>query len=143
MDEELLEKLKEKVLEELDGLEDLQQGEEKHSAAVESISKLCNVILEQHKIDKDFEAKEMATQVEADSKGIDSDLKNRELDLRERELQEGRTFGFIDVATEVGGRLLDRGFENYLATRCFNFETTGTPTSTVTRNLLSKVFRFK
>lgn len=150
MNDEIKELLGEEIKNQIQNLSSLELGSDEHSTAVESISKLYRLKIEDDKNEIDEDEKYNRRQMDNEQSVIDANLKDKQIDTdadiqkRELEIKENQlrgqsldrwiNFGLAIVTTAAGIVAYDVWHR-----RGLRFEETGSITSPQTRNLCSRM----
>lgn len=124
MGEEIKSLLEEEIKFEIENLSSLEAGSQQHSAAVESLTKLYKLKIEEDKSSMDYREKE-------ESRNTELDIKRNQMD----EAVKDRYFRFGIAAAEL---ILPLVFYGIWMNRGFMFEKDGTFTSQTFRGLFSR-----
>ena len=144
MNEELKELLGEVIKTEIENLTDLEPGSEEHSKAVESLTKLYRLKIEEEKnvmeINEQIYTREQNKQLEDER--LEEQRKTRELDekFKKDQLAEETKDRYFKYAVEAGLGVLTVVFYNCWMKKGFKFEETGSFTSKTFMGL-TKFFR--
>jgi hypothetical protein len=127
--------LDEEIKSEIECLGELEPGSEEHSKAVDSLSTLYRLKIDEAKAEKDHE------HVVAD---VELKLRQMRMDdeLKRDQLAEQKTERIFKNCIEIGGIVLPLTFSTIWMFKGFKFEETGTFTSKTFQWLTNK-FRFK
>lgn len=127
MEQDNRELLEGRIKTEIENLAKLTPGSDEHSKAVEALTKLYKLSIEQTENERTFMQRS------------DQDLeKEREWQLRNAQLREQSIERYFKYGTEIGLGVASLVFYGIWMKRGFKFEETGTFTSTVFRNLFGK-----
>lgn len=153
--------LKEEIADEIEGLSQLEPGSEEHSKAVESLTKLYKLkieeakneldldekrerrLMEQEQVEKEAEAKaeQFNEELELKKQQFEMDLELRERDLALKENQTVRLI--VEIGIGVGVplllKLIDVCSYNHWFKKGLIFEETGSISNHMTRGLLTKM----
>jgi len=142
--------LEEEIGDEIDNLAQLEPGTDEHSKAVESLTKLYKLRIEETKNELESEEKTSRRLMEKEQAERDAELKEKQLEadvaLRKRELQlkESQSYGLVvDLAISIGVPLVLKLIDTIAYDRWYRrgliFEETGSITSHMTKGLVSKM----
>ena len=149
MDEEIREMLEEEIKSEITNLSTLTPGEENHSTAVESLSKLYRLRLDELKVVLDDEEKYNRRMMDIDRQKLDCDVREKQFKhdiqvqeqetlLKKDQLTEQIKDRYFRLGLEVAGIILPLMFYASWMSKGFKFEETGTFTSTTFRGLFNR-----
>lgn len=127
MDERIRELLSEEIANEVKDLATLDPGSTEHSAAVDSLTKLYKLKIEETKMNLDFEEK-CKRRIMEDSQHAQE---NDQLFRQEKER-------YIKFGMEAAGLILPLMFYAYWMRKGFEFEETGTFTSATFKGLFNR-----
>ena len=150
MNVEIKELLGEEIVNQIRNLSSLEQGSDKHTTAVESLTKLYRLKIEEDKneIDEDekhnrrlMDNEQSIIDAELKEKQIDTDadIRKRELEIKENQLHEQSCDRWVNVGLQVALTLAGIIAYDIWHRRGLKFEETGSITSPQTRNLCSKM----
>lgn len=150
MDDEIRDLLGKEIKSEIEGLASLEQGSEKHSTAVESLSKLYKLKIEETKSQWDNDEKYnrrlmdkeqscLDTKMKERQMDSDDDARERELELKCKQLHKDIWLTSISCGVQLIGTVIGIAAYNAWLNRGLKFEETGTITTPETKNLLSKM----
>ncbi len=138
MDEAIKNALDDEILKQFEDLKVLEAGSEEQEAAVENITKLYKLRLEEAKADADWDEicdqREKAEQHESD----ELEKQNREEQFRKEQLAEQAKERYFKLGVDVAGMILPLMFYAVWMRMGFRFEETGTYTSTTFKGLFSR-----
>lgn len=124
MDEEIKGLLEEEIKEEIRSLSELDSGSKEKSAAIDDLTKLYKLKIEDTKIDFDYREK-------YEARASDEQLKRDQLSEQVKDR-------YFRLGIEAAGILLPLMFYAIWMRRGFRFEETGTYTSTTFRGLFNR-----
>ena len=127
MDEKIRELLSEEIANEVKDLATLNPGSNEHSAAVDSLTKLYKLRIEETKVDLEFEEKCKRRMMEDSQHAQENDQISRQ--EKER---------YIRFGLEVAGLILPLVFYAHWMRKGFEFEETGTFTSATFKGLFNR-----
>lgn len=150
MDDEIRDLLEKEIKSEIKGLSSLEQGSEKHSTAVESLSKLYKLKIEETKSKWDNDEKYnrrlmdkeqncLDTKMKERQMDSDDDARERELELKRKQLHKDIWLTSISCGVQLIGTVIGIAAYNAWLNKGLKFEETGTITTPETKNLLSKM----
>lgn len=128
MEDKIRKSLEDTIEKEIQNLSDLQTGSKEKSAAVEDLTKLYNLKIEETKVEQ--------ANVEANEKRV---MNDRDWLAKQEQLDSQIKDRWINVAVQVGLALSSLIAYNCWFKRGLRFEETGTVTSPMTKNLISKM----
>lgn len=128
MEDKIRKSLEDTIEKEIQNLSDLQTGSKEKSAAVEDLAKLYNLKIEETKVEQ--------ANVEANEKRV---MNDRDWLAKQEQLDSQIKDRWINVAVQVGLTLSSLIAYNCWFKRGLRFEETGTVTSPMTKNLISKM----
>lgn len=131
MENELREALGEEIKGQIEGLKSLKPGSDEHSSAVDSLTKLYKLKLDDNRMDLDFEEK-------YDRRILEEKHYADEQKLKEEQTKLENKHRWIKVGVEVGSIVVPLIFYAAWMRKGFKFEETGTFTSTTFRGLFQK-----
>lgn len=149
MDKNIKSLLNEEIISEIEKLKSLKPGGNEHTAAIESISKLYKLRIEENKNEMDFEEKCERRKMEADQYDADLEMKKHQIGetesaeyydkrLKEEQFKEQVKDRYFRLGVEAAGIILPLLFYAVWMNKGFKFEETGTFTSTTFRGLFSR-----
>lgn len=150
MNVELKELLGEEIKNQITNLSSMEPGSEEHSKAIESLTKLYRLKIDDDKNEIDDNEKHNRRSMDKEQQILDAELKQKqlevdteirecELDLKEDQLREESKNRWINVGLQVGLTVLGIVAYDIWNRRGLRFEETGSITSPQTRNLYSKM----
>lgn len=150
MDDEIRDLLEKEIKSEIEGLSSLEQGSEGHSTAVESVSKLYKLKIEETKSKWDNDEKYnrrlmdkeqncLDTKMKERQMDSDDDARERELELKRKQLHKDIWLTSISCGVQLIGTVIGIAAYNAWLNKGLKFEETGTITTPETKNLLSKM----
>lgn len=128
MEDKIRKSLEDTIEKEIQNLSGLQTGSKEKSAAVEDLTKLYNLKIEETKVEQ--------ANVEANEKRV---MNDRDWLAKQEQLDSQIKDRWINVAVQVGLALSSLIAYNCWFKRGLRFEETGTVTSPMTKNLISKM----
>lgn len=138
---------------EIENLELLMPGDEKHTAAVESLAKLYKLRIEEIKAEQDFKEKMSRRKMEETQHDADNEVNNNfkkaqmdadniyrteDLNLKKEQLCEQIRDRYVRIGLEMAGLVLPLMFYATWMKQGFKFEESGTFTSTTFKGLFNK-----
>jgi hypothetical protein len=132
MEEKVNEMLEEAIIEELFGLSNLQTGSKEKTDAVEDLVKLYKLRIEEIKTELEFNEKIERRLMECEQYERDEQLKKRQASEQMRDR-------YFKLGVDAAGIMLPLIFYAAWMRKGFEFEETGTFTSTTFRNLVNRV----
>ena len=138
MDEQIRQALADEILSQLNGLSNLQPGSKEQQTAVENVTKLYRLGLEDVKADTDYDEKLYLRDVDAQHEQDELDRQTREEQFKKDQLAEQIKDRYFKLGVEVAGIVLPLIFYATWMKRGFKFEETGTYTSTTFRGLFNR-----
>ena len=150
MNDEIRDLLEEEIKSEIKGLASLEPGSDEHSTAVESVSKLYKLKIEETKSQWDNDEKYNRRLMDKEQSCLDTKMKERQMDsdddARKQELEFKRKQLHKDIwvisiscGVQLLGSVISIAAYNTWLNRGLKFEETGTITTPETKNLLSKM----
>lgn len=150
MDDGIRDLLEKEIKSEIEGLSSLEQGSEKHSTAVESLSKLYKLKIEETKSKWDNDEKYNRRLMDKEQSCLDVKMKERqmdsdddarklELELKRKQLHKDIWLTSISCGVQLIGTVIGIAAYNAWLNKGLKFEETGTITTPETKNLLSKM----
>ena len=132
MDENIREALANEILSELTGLSELKAGGEEHKTAIDNVTKLYRLALDDVKIENDYDEKWNRR---------DMDKKQSELDesYREKQLSDQRVIEYAKIGVQAAGIMLPLMLYAACFRKGLKFEETGTFTSATFKGLFNKI----
>lgn len=138
MDEQIRQALANEILSQLNGLSNLQPGSKEQQTAVENVTKLYRLGLEDVKADTDYDEKVYRRGIDAQHEQDELDRQAREEQFKKDQLAEQIKDRYFKLGIEVAGIVLPLIFYATWMKRGFKFEETGTYTSTTFRGLFNR-----
>lgn len=138
MDEEIRKALESEILKEFDDLNYLAAGSREQQTAIENITKLYRLGLEEAKTDADWDEVCNRRSVEDRREQNELDKQTREEQLKQEQLVEQKKDRYFRFGLEAAGLILPMMFYAAWMKRGFKFEETGTFTSTTFRGLFNR-----
>lgn len=150
MDDEIRDLLEKEIKSEIKGLSSLEQGSEGHSTAVESVSKLYKLKIEETKSKWDNDEKYNRRLMDKEQSCLDVKMKERqmdsdddarklELEFKRKQLHKDIWVISISCGVQLLGTVIGIAAYNAWLNKGLKFEETGTITTPETKNLLSKM----
>lgn len=124
MEERISELLGGEIARRIEELKNLEQGSEEHTRAVENLTKLYRLRIDETKSQWDYSEK--------------FERAEKELELKKKQLDEQVKDRYFKVGVDAAGIVLPLIFYGIWMNRGFRFEETGTITSSVFRGLTQK-----
>lgn len=138
MDEQIRQALADEILSQLNNLSNLPPGSKEQQTAVENVTKLYRLGLEDVKADTDYDEKLYRRDVDAQHEQDELDRQTREEQFKKDQLAEQMKDRYFKLGVEVAGIVLPLIFYATWMKRGFKFEETGTYTSTTFRGLFNR-----
>jgi len=138
MDEQIRQALANEILSQFNGLSNLEPGSKEQQTAVENVTKLYRLGLENVKADTDYDKKLYRRDVDAQHEQDELDRQAREEQFKKDQLAEQTKDRYFKLGVEVAGIVLPLIFYATWMKRGFKFEETGTYTSTTFRGLFNR-----
>ena len=138
MDEQIRQALADEILSQLNNLSTLDPGSKEQQTAVENVTKLYRLGLEDVKADTDYDEKLYRRDVDAQHEQEELDRQAREEQFKKDQLAEQTKDRYFKLGVEVAGIVLPLIFYATWMKRGFKFEETGTYTSTTFRGLFNR-----
>lgn len=138
MDEQIRQALANEILSQFNGLSNLEPGSKEQQTAVENVTKLYRLGLEDVKADTDYDEKLYRRDVDAQHEQDELDRQAREEQFKKDQLAEQTKDRYFKLGVEVAGIVLPLIFYATWMKRGFKFEETGTYTSTTFRGLFNR-----
>lgn len=144
MDEnEILKQLGEQISKEIENLESLEPGTEKHTAAVESLAKLHRLRVEELKLEMEEAHYQNDAEDRLHQMNAEIEVKNAEIALKDAELNEKTKDRYFNAALKVAGKIFEAAcFAKWLAIG-LEFEEKGSFVSPTFKLVWSKLNPFK
>lgn len=150
MNVEIKELLGEEIKNQIENLSSMEPGSEAHCKAIDSLTKLYRLKIDDDKNEIDDNEKHNRRVMDKEQRIIDAEFKekqleldteirNCELDLKEDQLREVSKDRWINFGLQVGLTAFGFIFYDIWNRRGLRFEETGSITSPQTRNLFSKM----
>lgn len=150
MNVEIKELLGEEIKNQITNLSSMEPGTEEHSKAIESLTKLYRLKIDDDKNEIEDDEKHNRRAMDKEQQILDAELKQKqleidtelrecELDLKEDQLREESKNRWINFGLQVGTFVLGLVAYDIWNRRGLRFEETGSITSPQTRNLYSKM----
>lgn len=140
MNDEFIEKLNEELIRQLEEISKLEPETEAYTNAVTNFVKMCNIAMENNKIDSETEIK--LKQVEGNL-SIEDEKMNNEF-KRKDQARKDKIIEIVAAALTTAFTII---VPNNFKLRCFKdflkFEETGSASSLLTRGLINSLFRSK
>ena len=138
MNEEIRQALEDEILDQFNNLKNLDSGSKEQQTAVENITKLYRLGLEDVKADTDYDEKLYRRDVDAQHEQDELDKQTREEEFKRNQLSEQTKDRYFRLGIEVAGIILPLMFYASWMKKGFKFEETGTYTSTTFRGLFNR-----
>lgn len=138
MDEQIRQALADEILNQLNGLSTLEPGSKEQQTAVENVTKLYRLGLDDVKADTDYDEKVNRREMDAQHEQNELDKQAREEQFKKDQLAEQVKDRYFKLGLEAAGIILPLMFYAAWMKRGFKFEETGTYTSTTFRGLFSR-----
>lgn len=138
MDEQIRQALADEILSQLNNLSTLDPGSKEQQMAVENVTKLYRLGLEDVKTDTDYDEKLYRRDVDAQREQDELDRQAREEQFKKDQLAEQIKDRYFKLGIEVAGIILPLMFYAAWMKRGFKFEETGIYTSTTFRGLFNR-----
>lgn len=138
MEKSSRELLEEVITELLSNLEDAEIGEDRNDA-VNNLVSLYKLKIEEEKLDVDSDDRYYRRQSEDEDRKEDLRLKQEDLNVKQSQLNEQKIDRIVNAAMMLGTTLIGVFAYNSWYRTGLEFEKTGTFTSPMMRNLLSKM----
>ncbi len=138
MNEEIRQALADEILDQFGNLKNLEPGSKEQQTAVENITKLYRLGLEDVKADTDYDEKLYRRDVDAQHEQYELDRQTREELFKRDQLAEQIKDRYFKLGIEVAGIVLPLIFYAAWMKKGFKFEETGIYTSTTFRGLFSR-----
>lgn len=131
MDENIRQALANEILSQLEGLSNLDAGSKEHQTAVDNVTKLYRLALEDVKADTDYDEKVYR-------RGVDKENQTREEQLKRDQLSEQIKDRYFRLGLGAAEIILPLMFYACWMNRGFKFEEEGTYTSKTFMNLFNR-----
>ena len=138
MDEQIRQALANEILSQLNGLSNLEPGSKEQQTAVENVTKLYRLGLEDVKADTDYDEKIYRRDVDAQHEQEELDRQAREEHFKKDQLAEQTKDRYFKLGIAAAEIVLPLIFYATWMKRGFKFEETGTYTSTTFRGLFNR-----
>lgn len=138
MDEQIRQALANEILSQLNNLSTLNPGSKEQQTAVENVTKLYRLGLEDVKADTDYDEKLYRRDVDAQHEQEELDKQTREEQFKKDQLAEQIKDRYFKLGIGVAEIVLPLIFYATWMKRGFKFEETGTYTSTTFRGLFNR-----
>ncbi len=138
MDEQIRQALANEILSQLNNLSTLNPGSKEQQTAVENVTKLYRLGLEDVKADTDYDEKLYRRDVDAQHEQDELDRQAREEQFKKDQLTEQIKDRYFKLGIGVAEIVLPLIFYATWMKRGFKFEETGTYTSTTFRGLFNR-----
>lgn len=138
MDEAIREALGNEILAELQALSDLEIGSKESQTAVENVTKLYRLGIDEIRADNEYDEKWNRRKMDAKHEESELAKQKREEEVRVKELSEERIHRYVRYGIDVAGIVLPLMFYATWMKKGFKFEETGTYTSTTFRGLFNR-----
>lgn len=138
MDEQIRQALADEILSQLNNLSTLDPGSKEQQTAVENVTKLYRLGLEDVKADTDYDEKLYRRDVDAQHEQEELDRQAREEQFKKDQLAEQIKDRYFKLGIGVAEIVLPLIFYATWMKRGFKFEETGTYTSTTFRGLFNR-----
>ena len=138
MDEQIREALTKEILSQLNSLGDLSPGSKEQQTAVDNVTKLYRLGLEDVKSADDYDEKLYRRDVDAQREQNELNKQVREEELKKNQLAEQVKDRYFRLGIEVAGIVLPLMFYASWMKKGFRFEETGTYTSKTFMNLFNR-----
>lgn len=138
MDEKIRQALADEILSQLNGLSTLEPGSKEQQTAVENVTKLYRLGLEDVKADTDYDEKVRRREMDEQHEQNELDKQAREEQFKKDQLVEQIKDRYFKLGIGVVEIVLPLIFYATWMKRGFKFEETGTYTSTTFRGLFNR-----
>lgn len=138
MNEEIRQALADEVLSQLKNLGNLESGSKEQQTAVDNVTKLYRLGLEDLKADTDYDEKLYRRDADEQREQHELDRQVHEEQLKRDQLAEQVKDRYFKLGMEAAGIILPLVFYAAWMKRGFKFEETGTYTSTTFRGLFNR-----
>ena len=138
MDEKIRQALADEILSQLNGLGNLELGSKEQQTAIDNVTKLYRLGLEDVKADTDYDEKLYRRDADAQHEQNELDKQAREEEFKKKQLSEQIKDRYFRLGIEVTEIVLPLMFYATWMKRGFKFEETGTYTSTTFRGLFNR-----
>ena len=138
MDEQIRQALADEILSQLNGLGNLELGSKEQQTAIDNVTKLYRLGLEDVKADTDYDEKLYRRDADAQHEQNELDKQAREEEFKKKQLSEQIKDRYFRLGIEVTEIVLPLMFYATWMKRGFKFEETGTYTSTTFRGLFNR-----
>ncbi len=143
MEEEILNQLEAEISREISNLEGLEPGSDAQTAAIENLSKMYKLLLEEKKLGAEMEKHDAEINIEQQKINADILKHDKELEAKKEELKQNKENTILHIAADVGMLLAQLGHNGIWLRRGFRFEETGHVNSFFLKSLVGGIFRFK
>lgn len=138
MDEQIRQALADEILSQLNNLSTLDLGSKEQQTAVENVTKLYRLGLEDVKVDTDYDDKVRRREMDEQHEQNELDKQTREEQFKKDQLAEQIKDRYFKLGIGVAEIVLPLIFYATWMKRGFKFEETGTYTSTTFRGLFNR-----
>lgn len=138
MDEQIRQALADEILSQLNNLSTLDPGSKEQQTAVENVTKLYRLGLEDAKTDTDYDEKVRRREMDEQHEQNELDKQTREEQFKKDQLAEQIKDRYFKLGMGVAEIVLPLIFYATWMKRGFKFEETGTYTSTTFRGLFNR-----
>lgn len=138
MDEQIRQALADEILSQLNNLSTLDPGSKEQQTAVENVTKLYRLGLEDAKVDTDYDDKVRRREMDEQHEQNELDKQTREEQFKKDQLAEQIKDRYFKLGVGVAEIVLPLIFYATWMKRGFKFEETGTYTSTTFRGLFNR-----
>lgn len=138
MDEQIRQALADEILSQLNNLSTLDPGSKEQQTAVENVTKLYRLGLEDAKTDTDYDEKVRRREMDEQHEQNELDKQTREEQFKKDQLAEQIKDRYFKLGIGVAEIVLPLIFYATWMKRGFKFEETGTYTSTTFRGLFNR-----
>ena len=138
MNEEIRQALTDEILSQFNNLAQLSPGSKEQQTAVENVTKLYRLGLEDVRADYDYDEKIYRREVDEQHGQDELQKQDREEEFKQNQLSEQVKDRYLRLGIEVAGIILPLMFYASWMKKGFKFEETGTYTSTTFRGLFNR-----
>lgn len=138
MNEEIRQALTDEILNQFDNLAQLSPGSKEQQTAVENVTKLYRLGLEDARADTDYDEKMYRREADEQREHDELEKQAREEEFKRNQLSEQAKDRYLRLGIEVAGIVLPLMFYASWMKKGFKFEETGTYTSTTFRGLFNR-----
>ena len=138
MNEEIRRLMDEEITKEINDLSSLQAGSKEKSTAIDDLTKLYKLKIEETKNEWDANEKYEKRIMESEQADYNAKLHEREEELKKEQTADQLKERYFRLGIEVAGIILPLAFYAAWMKRGFKFEETGTYTSTTFRGLFNR-----